>query len=366
MWDQYKQDSLKADTREKRGKLKGIRRKVAASTKLPGNWQDFLKDNANKEELFSFLTSAVCCHTFPEGKTVVSTKGVATQSNQDFSMPHCFQEEADTRMLFHMKHMIENGLKTKSLKTVDSDVVVILVGLFYKIADQVDDIWVEYGAGKHLQYISIRTMYNQLGVLKAKAILFFHAFTGSDTTSAFRNKGKKTAWNTWKAFEEVTETFAKLLVEPFKTIEDDSKEVETLEKFVIYMYIKSSPLKKVNDARREIFCQKNQSMESLPPTKNALIQHIKRSVYQTGIWATAFETQASLPAASLFGWQKKANQWQPVWITIAEVALSCRDLVKCGCKTDCSTKRCSCKSADLPCTELCKCKCVQGNMEVNQ
>ena len=89
-------------------------------------------------------------------------------------------------------------------------------------------------------------------------------------------------------------------------------------------------------------------------------------MYQTGIWATSFETQASLPAASLFGWQKKVNQWQPVWITIAEVALSCRDLVKCGCKTDCSTKRCSCKSADLPCTELCKCKCVQGNMEVNQ
>ena len=35
VWDQYKQDSLKADTREKQGKLKGIRRKVAASTKLP-------------------------------------------------------------------------------------------------------------------------------------------------------------------------------------------------------------------------------------------------------------------------------------------------------------------------------------------
>ena len=84
VWDQYKQDSLKADTREKWGKLKGIGRKVAASTKLPGNWQDFLKDNTNKEELYSFLTSAVCCHTFPEGKTVVATKGVANQSNQKF------------------------------------------------------------------------------------------------------------------------------------------------------------------------------------------------------------------------------------------------------------------------------------------
>ena len=87
-------------------------------------------------------------------------------------------------------------------------------------------------------------------------LFFFHAFTGSDTTSAFRNKGKKTAWNTWKAFDEATETFANLAVEPFLSIEDDSKEVETLERFVIYMYIKSSPLLKVNDARKEIFCKK--------------------------------------------------------------------------------------------------------------
>ena len=40
-------------------------------------------------------------------------------------------------------------------------------------------------------------MYNQLGESRAKALLFFHALTGSDTTSAFRNKGKKNAWNTW-------------------------------------------------------------------------------------------------------------------------------------------------------------------------
>ena len=78
------------------------------------------------------------------------------------------------------------------IKTVDSDVIVIPVGLFYQIGAQVDDVWVEYGAGKYMQYISIKTMYNQLGDSRAKALLFFHAFTGSDTTSAFRNKRKKT------------------------------------------------------------------------------------------------------------------------------------------------------------------------------
>ena len=173
VWDLYKKDSLKTDTRVKQGKLKGIRRKVAASTKLPSNWQDFLKDDTNKEELFSFLTSAVSCHTFPEEKSVIITNGIEIRSNQDVSMPQCYHEEADTRMMFHLKHMIENNMQKICIKTVDSDVIVILVGLFFKIAAQVDDVWVEYGAGKYMQYISIRTMYNQLGESRAKALLFF-------------------------------------------------------------------------------------------------------------------------------------------------------------------------------------------------
>ena len=38
----------------------------------------------------------------------------------------------------------------------------------------------------------------------------FHDFTGCDTVSAFCGRGKKIAWNTWKAYPEVTKTFDKL------------------------------------------------------------------------------------------------------------------------------------------------------------
>ena len=75
--------------------------------------------------------------------------------------------------MFHLKHMIENGMQKICIKTVDSDVIVILVGLFYQIGAKVDDVWIEYGAGKYMQYISIRTMYNRLGESRAKALLFF-------------------------------------------------------------------------------------------------------------------------------------------------------------------------------------------------
>ena len=53
VWDEYMPDSLKADTRTKRGK--GIRRRVEPSSAIPGNWQAFLRIDENKVDLFSFL-----------------------------------------------------------------------------------------------------------------------------------------------------------------------------------------------------------------------------------------------------------------------------------------------------------------------
>ena len=44
------------------------------------------------------------------------------------------------------------------------------------------------------------------------ALHVFHAFTGCDTTSSFGGRGKKTAWNTWKVFPEVTAAFEDLLL----------------------------------------------------------------------------------------------------------------------------------------------------------
>jgi hypothetical protein len=54
VWDEYIQGSLKTYTRSVRGK--GSRRRVKASNTLPRNWQEFLRNDENKSELFSFLS----------------------------------------------------------------------------------------------------------------------------------------------------------------------------------------------------------------------------------------------------------------------------------------------------------------------
>jgi len=57
VWDEYLPDSLKAETRSTRGK--GVRRRVEPSTAIPKNWQEFLRIDDNKVELFSFLATSV-------------------------------------------------------------------------------------------------------------------------------------------------------------------------------------------------------------------------------------------------------------------------------------------------------------------
>ncbi len=74
IWDVYKADSLKVCTREKRGK--GFRKKVSGHVKLPRNFQDFLRDTKNKQELFEFLTSNVLSSHIESDKVICVTSGM--------------------------------------------------------------------------------------------------------------------------------------------------------------------------------------------------------------------------------------------------------------------------------------------------
>ena len=81
--------------------------------------------------------------------------------------------------------------------------------------------WIAFGVGNHYRYISVHTIADILGHQKAKALAVFHAFTSCNTVSAFSGVGKHTAWETWKVFPSVTETFLSLANSPV-TIPDES------------------------------------------------------------------------------------------------------------------------------------------------
>ncbi len=123
----------------------------------------------------------------------------------------------------------------------------------------------------------------------------------------------------------------------------------------VVLYDRTSPLTSVNETREDLFCRKSRCVERIPPTQNALLQHVRRAVYQAGIWTTCAQAQQVVPSPQAFGWTKESTSWIPVWITIPEVSKACSQLIRCSCKGNCLN--CKCGKANLACSPLCNCKC---------
>jgi len=82
VWDSYRAVSVTEAIRGKRGK--GKRKKVADNTKLPRDWQSFIKDPSNKVELFYFLSEKIHGVSCPEDKCIYITRGKCA-SKQSFA-----------------------------------------------------------------------------------------------------------------------------------------------------------------------------------------------------------------------------------------------------------------------------------------
>ena len=197
---------------------------MTGQTKLPGNWPDFLCDPKNKQELFTLISSIIASTAWPSGKQVFITSGtnVVGTDSCHFMMP-CNHEEGDTRILIHLINALEHGSSICLVRTVDTDVVVILIGKFHSLLTKypLADIWVAFGISKNYTYFHVNTIYHALGKDKSTALPVFHCYTGCATTSAFCEKGKKSAWEAWNSYPEVTQAFNYIAANPHTLITID-------------------------------------------------------------------------------------------------------------------------------------------------
>ena len=114
---------------------------------------------------------------------------------------------------------------------------------------------------------------------KSRALAVFHAFTGSYVTSFFAGKSKKSTWNTWNAYPNITEAFLTLTNSPTRI---SGSTMRIVAKFVVLWFDRTSEMSKVNDVRQYLFSRKSRNLEYIRPTFAALQQHTLRAVYQGG------------------------------------------------------------------------------------
>ena len=350
IFDTYRTNSLKTSTREKRGK--GVTCRVQGGGRLPLNWKLFLRSNRNKIEICQYIAKYISSAVQIDGKYIICTidnKIIAYPEGDYSEIEPCNHEEADSRIFLHIKDSItRNKVSTCLIRTVDTDVVVLAIHM----ASQTGiNVFVAIGMGEHFRIIPAHSIAKKLGTTKSKALLLFHSITGCDTTSYFNTKGKKTCWSAWDSFEDITPVFIKLTEDSKSTVDAD---IAVIERFVIRIYDKNSPILQINDARLNLFAHKTRQIENIPPTQGALIQHTLRAILQARIWyqMTSKTIQEANPTE--FGWVKTDNSFKPRWSNLPDIGKS-RIFITCGCSKKCQG-RCSCKREGLSCSEGCACR----------
>ena len=105
----------------------------------------------------------------------------------EFEHLYSTHDEADSRILFHLNWCSSmHGASNVVIRASDTDILIIVLGCFTLLAGDIN-IWLEVGIfSKNTQrYIDINSLYNKLGPLLSKSLLFLHALTGCDYTSSF-------------------------------------------------------------------------------------------------------------------------------------------------------------------------------------
>jgi len=175
-WDRYLPGSLRNTTRERRGK--GVPRRVGTSVAVPGQWQNFLRVDENKTEILSFLSTEIIKSVENQSKELVVTLEsevlIAPPCMHLESLPPCIQEEAVGRTFLHAAVAAQTGNDRILIRTVDTDVVVLDVTASQSLSVK---IWLAFGTGKSLRFISAHDIATALGPEKCKVLPIFHALT---------------------------------------------------------------------------------------------------------------------------------------------------------------------------------------------
>ena len=287
VWDNYHNTSIKSGTRLVRGK--GSRRKVAPKTKMPtersGSWKKFMREKENKMELIQLLTNTASNASALSSKWIVLSNGdFVTALGKGKAIPQSNLEEADARIILHLIDAVQNGFERICIRTVDSDVICIIIAHFERLLqlNSKIQISVSFATGKDLRLLDINAMVSANSPDMQRYILMFHTFTGCDTTSFFYWKGKCTFWKKMKAYPEITQAMCEMSATPFTPINEDSPLFKVFERYAIVTYDSSSNTDSINQCRLEVFARNKQDLFSCPPTRDALLQHLRRAIYQTG------------------------------------------------------------------------------------
>ena len=281
--DTYPELSIKNLERSKREAGGSFAVKITASAqRCPQKWAKYLALGSNKEALIKFFVTEWQNDNYADfvGDKVILVSAKHTcyrLSRMSYKIrlerveEFCStQEEADTKIFLHTNHAAALGHLSILIKSSDTDVEVM--ALYFKWDIQAR-LYLLKGTKNKARLIDITAIGDKLGNDICRAMPGLHAFTRSDTTSAFSGKGKVKPLSLIEKNQGHFETMKRI----GNSFDIDQSLIESCEIFVSELY--DALTYDINKARYYLFCTRNTTSEQLPPTKDTLTKHLLRANY---------------------------------------------------------------------------------------
>jgi hypothetical protein len=169
--------------------------------KKPADWSIFLKNNTNKEQLVLVMLSVWSHDSMAKQITrmkvilvcgsnahlLTSADGITTDI-AEIKRLESIQDETDTLVILYCLYAKERGYENIRLRSPDSDIFFIL--LHYITQLQGIKVLFDTGTGNKKKLLNISSFSLKYTEEHSTAHMVLHGYTGCDSTSAFRGKGK--------------------------------------------------------------------------------------------------------------------------------------------------------------------------------
>lgn len=336
--DVYKNPSIKDIEHSRRSADETAYSITGPSQQRPKEWQKALQSPGFKMAFVKFLAQEWASHGDPNTLTghhvylavddvchhyTVQQGSVIHEEVAELAGTH---EEADTRIVFHLSKLLASDNPTIAVRSSDTDVFVLLLYHISQMCNSQEPlVWMDVGlsANNTRRYINISQLVQHVDREVLEALPAFHAYTGSDYTAAFMNKGKMRPFDLMKKNHLFTSAFASL----GSSDKIDDSTMSTIEKFTCCMYAMPK-LSKVNDVRMALFEKKYAPSKAtvqpldkmkgvnpseMPPCHSSLVKKVQRANYIAYLWKNAAATNPSDLDPEEHGWLLKDNQYVINW-----------------------------------------------------
>ena len=261
------------------------------------------------------------------------------------------QEEANTRMFFHIKNAKSKGYAGTLIISEDTDVS--LLGIYTTTFLPEFTIYQKCGTEVRSRFVNIPEISHVIGETISECLPGLHVYTGCDTVSCFAGKGKVKSRKVVQRCEK-----SQLALSELGGQEKVSTDLyKMLEEFTCLLY-GSKTLSDINELRYELFCFRKGKIDSsqLPLCRHALRKHIDRVNYQCVIWKSCFEQYPMILEPQEHGWTLINNMLTINWMTISPAPDSILEFLSYSCSKSCDNNRSTCRANNLKCIEMCKLK----------